>query len=50
MVEPGKRADLLLRENPRQAIRGWDAIEIVFLNGEPLSRASLLPPNPSNHE
>jgi imidazolonepropionase-like amidohydrolase len=50
-IEPGKRADLLLlRENPLQTIRGYDTIEMVFLNGEPLSRASLLPPNPSNHE
>jgi len=43
-IEPGKRADLLLlRDNPLRTIAAYDSIETIFLNGEPLPRASLLP-------
>ena len=43
-IEVGKRADLLLlRDNPLKTIAAYDSIDTVFLNGEPLSRASLLP-------
>jgi imidazolonepropionase-like amidohydrolase len=43
-IEPGKRADLLLlRENPLKTIAAYDTIETIFLNGNPVSRASLLP-------
>jgi imidazolonepropionase-like amidohydrolase len=43
-IEIGKRADLLLlRADPLKSIAAYDAIETIFLNGNPLSRASLLP-------
>jgi len=43
-IEPGKRADfLLLRENPLKSIAAYDSIDSIFLAGEPLPRASLLP-------
>ena len=43
-IEPGKRADLLLlRADPLKSIAAYDAIETIFLNGNPLSRASLSP-------
>ncbi len=43
-IEIGKRADLLLlRADPLKSIAAYDAIETVFLNGDPLPRASLLP-------
>jgi imidazolonepropionase-like amidohydrolase len=43
-IEPGKRADLLLlRADPLKSIDAYDAIETIFLNGNPLPRASLLP-------
>jgi hypothetical protein len=43
-IEPGKRADLLLlRENPLKSVAAYDSIDSIFLNGEPLPRASLLP-------
>lgn len=42
-IEVGKRADfLLLRENPLKTIAAYDSLDTIFLNGEPLSRASLL--------
>ena len=42
-IEVGKRADLLLlRANPLESVDAYDAIETVFLNGEPIARASLL--------
>ena len=43
-IEVGKRADfLLLRENPLKTVAAYDSIDSIFLNGEPLSRTSLLP-------
>lgn len=45
-IEVGKRADLLLlRENPLSSISAYDSIEIVILNGEPIARNTLRPPN-----
>jgi imidazolonepropionase-like amidohydrolase len=45
-IEVGKRADLLLlRADPLQSVSAYDAIDMVFLNGNPLPRASLLPAN-----
>jgi hypothetical protein len=42
-IEVGKRADfLLLRENPVKTIGAYDSIETIFLNGEPLTRSSLV--------
>jgi len=42
-IEVGKRADLLLlRENPLTTIAAYDTIETIFLNGNPIARASLL--------
>jgi hypothetical protein len=44
-IEVGKRADLLLlRANPLKSIAAYDTIETIFLNGNPLPRAPLLPP------
>jgi hypothetical protein len=44
IVIPGKRADLLLLdENPLATITAYDAIETVFLNGEPIARFAVLP-------
>ena len=43
-IELGQRADLLLlRENPLETIAAYDSIDSIFLHGEPLPRASLLP-------
>ena len=43
-IEVGKRADLLLLPaDPLKSIAAYDAIETIFLNGDPLPRASLLP-------
>jgi len=43
-IEVGKRADfLLLRADPLKSIAAYDTIETIFLNGDPLPRASLLP-------
>jgi imidazolonepropionase-like amidohydrolase len=45
-IEVGKRADLLLlRADPLQSVNAYDSIDTVFLNGNPLPRASLLPAN-----
>jgi imidazolonepropionase-like amidohydrolase len=45
-IEVGKRADLLLlRKDPLKTIAAYDSIETVFLNGNALPRASLLPKN-----
>lgn len=45
-IEVGKRADLLLlRKNPVEDIAAYDSIETVFLNGEPITRDELRPPN-----
>ena len=45
-IEVGKRADLLLlRADPLQAITAYDAIDTIFLNGDPIARGSLLPAN-----
>jgi len=42
-IEIGKRADLLLlRADPLKSIAAYDAIETIFLNGNPLSRVSLV--------
>ena len=42
-IEVGKRADLLLlREDPLKSIAAYDSIEMIFLNGEPLPRKSLV--------
>ena len=41
-IEPGKRANLLLlRANPLEGLDAYDKIEMVFLHGRPISRASL---------
>ena len=41
-VEPGKTANLLLlRENPLQSVKAYDAIETVFLHGRAIPRATL---------
>jgi imidazolonepropionase-like amidohydrolase len=41
-IEVGKRADLLLlTQNPLANVSAYDSIEIVFLNGEPISRETL---------
>lgn len=43
-IEPGKRADLLLlRENPLNTLAAYDSIQLVFIAGQPMPRASLLP-------
>jgi len=43
-IEVGKRADLLLlSKNPLETISACDAIDRVFLNGEPIARDSLEP-------
>jgi imidazolonepropionase-like amidohydrolase len=43
-IEVGKRADLvLLSKNPLETISAYDAIETIFLNGEPIARESLEP-------
>jgi hypothetical protein len=43
-IEVGKRADLLLlRGNPLKTITAYDAIETVIVNGNSISRSSLLP-------
>ena len=45
-IEVGKRADLLLlRADPLKTIAAYDAIDTIFLNGNPISRGSLLPAN-----
>jgi imidazolonepropionase-like amidohydrolase len=45
-IEVGKRADLLLlRADPLKTIAAYDAIDTIFLNGNPIPRASLLPAN-----
>ncbi|HEV2199898.1 MAG TPA: amidohydrolase family protein, partial [Bryobacteraceae bacterium] len=45
-IEVGKRADLvLLRANPLESVKAYDSIVTVFLNGEPIERDSLRPPN-----
>ena len=45
-IEVGKRADLvLLAENPLESLAAYDSIDTVFLNGEPITRARLLPGN-----
>lgn len=43
-IEVGKRADLLLlRSDPLKSLAAYDAIDTIFLNGEPIARTSLLP-------
>jgi imidazolonepropionase-like amidohydrolase len=45
-IEVGKRADLLLlKRNPLETIEAYDAIETVFVNGNPNARESLIPVN-----
>ena len=45
-IEVGKRADLLLlRADPLKNISAYDTIDTIFLNGNPIPRASLLPTN-----
>jgi len=45
-IEVGKRADLLLlRADPLKTIDAYDSIETIFVNGNPIPRASLLPVN-----
>ena len=45
-IEVGKRADLvLLGLNPLESVAAYDSIDTVFLNGEPIPRARLLPGN-----
>jgi imidazolonepropionase-like amidohydrolase len=41
-VEPGKTANLLLLgANPLESVHAYDAIEMVFLHGEPIARETL---------
>jgi imidazolonepropionase-like amidohydrolase len=41
-IETGKRADLLLlTRNPLANVSAYDAIEMIFLNGEPIARETL---------
>ena len=43
-IEAGKRADLLLlRGDPLKTIGAYDAIETIFVNGNPIVRETLLP-------
>jgi imidazolonepropionase-like amidohydrolase len=45
-IEVGKRADLLLlHADPLKTIAAYDAIDTIFLNGDPIPRASLFPAN-----
>ena len=45
-IELGKRADLVLLDaDPLKAITAYDAINTIFLNGNPIPRGSLLPVN-----
>ena len=45
-IEVGKRADLLLlRKDPLKTIAAYDSIDTIFLNGDAIPRASLLPKN-----
>ncbi len=45
-VEVGKRADLLLlAANPLASIEAYDAIDIVFVDGQPIEREALRPAN-----
>ena len=40
-VEPGKTANLLLlRANPLESVKAYDAIETIFLHGRAIPRAS----------
>jgi hypothetical protein len=42
-IEVGKRADLLLlRQNPLENVAAYDTIDTIFLDGQPVSRASLV--------
>jgi imidazolonepropionase-like amidohydrolase len=43
-IEVGKRADLLLLgADPLESVTAYDAIETIFLNGQPVGRATLRP-------
>ncbi len=43
-VEVGKRANLLLlHANPLETIAAYDAIDVIFLNGNPIERNALTP-------
>ena len=45
-IEAGKKADLLLlKENPLTTVSAYDSIEMIILNGEPVARDSLRPPD-----
>src|SRR6185369_7862032 len=45
-IEIGKRADLLLlKDNPLENVSAYDSIEMIFLNGEPISRETLRAPD-----
>lgn len=45
-IEVGKRADMvLLNKNPLVTIGAYDSIDKVFLNGAPMNREALQPPN-----
>jgi imidazolonepropionase-like amidohydrolase len=45
-IEVGKRADLvLLGHNPLETVAAYDSIDTIFVNGEPVPRAQLLPVN-----
>jgi imidazolonepropionase-like amidohydrolase len=46
-IEPGKRADLLLLgADPLATIAAYDAIETVFVDGEPIARGALMDGQP----
>jgi imidazolonepropionase-like amidohydrolase len=43
-IEVGKRADLLLlRADPLKTVAAYDAIDTIFVNGNPITRSALLP-------
>ncbi|HXW85624.1 MAG TPA: amidohydrolase family protein, partial [Candidatus Binataceae bacterium] len=45
-IEVGKSADLLLlKANPLAGVSAYDSIETIFLDGEPIAREALRPPN-----
>jgi hypothetical protein len=47
-VEPGKVANLqLLGANPLESVKSYDAIETVFLHGQPLDRKAMSARNAS---
>ena len=40
MIEPGKRANLLLRQSPLDSVEAYDAIHSIWLGGKRLEPES----------